>query len=55
MPGSENLAPPGYYMLFLVNTESVPSTAHWVQVLPAAQGGHELNPGTPSSAPPAAG
>jgi streptogramin lyase len=45
MPGSDNLVPPGYYMLFLVNAKGVPSIAHWVRVLPAAQGGLELNPG----------
>src|SRR5262249_6686544 len=27
MPANANLAPPGYYMLFIVNTNGVPSTA----------------------------
>ncbi len=32
-PGNGNLAPPGYYMLFVVNSAGVPSVANWVQVL----------------------
>jgi hypothetical protein len=31
-PGSANLAPPGYYMLFLLNAQGVPSTARFVAV-----------------------
>lgn len=31
-PANANLAPPGYYMLFLVNTEGVPSVATFVQL-----------------------
>jgi hypothetical protein len=27
MPANANLAPPGYYMLFIVNGNGVPSTA----------------------------
>jgi hypothetical protein len=34
-PANGNLAPPGYYMLFLVNSSGVPSVASWVQVQPA--------------------
>src|SRR5262249_11179914 len=30
-PANANLAPPGYYMLFLVNASGVPSVASWVQ------------------------
>jgi len=33
-PASESLAPPGYYMLFVLNGAGVPSTARWVR-LPA--------------------
>jgi len=33
-PVNGNLAPPGYYMLFLVNTNGVPSVAPIVQVVP---------------------
>lgn len=32
VPANGNLAPPGYYMLFLVNSAGVPSVASWVQV-----------------------
>lgn len=30
-PANANLAPPGFYMLFLVNAAGVPSTASWVR------------------------
>ncbi|HEX7287725.1 MAG TPA: Ig-like domain-containing protein [Candidatus Angelobacter sp.] len=33
-PANGNLAPPGYYMLFLVNNNGVPSVASMVQLLP---------------------
>jgi hypothetical protein len=31
-PANANLAPPGDYMLFIVNTSGVPSVAHFVQI-----------------------
>ncbi|QEG33748.1 galactose oxidase early set domain-containing protein [Bythopirellula goksoeyrii] len=31
LPSSGNEAPPGYYMLFLVDDKGVPSIAHWIQ------------------------
>ncbi|MBV9622409.1 MAG: DUF1929 domain-containing protein, partial [Acidobacteria bacterium] len=31
-PPNSNIAPPGYYMLFLVNNSGTPSLASWVQV-----------------------
>jgi hypothetical protein len=31
-PANGNVAPPGYYMLFILNTDSVPSVAKIVQV-----------------------
>ena len=34
-PANGNLAPPGYYMLFLIDNTGVPSLASWVQVQPA--------------------
>src|SRR5688572_128271 len=34
-PPSANVAPPGYYMLFLINRAGVPSVARWVQVSPS--------------------
>jgi hypothetical protein len=43
-PANANLAPPGYYMLFLVNSAGVPSIASFVQ-LPAPTGDRE--PPTP--------
>ena len=35
-PPNSNIAPPGYYMLFLVNKAGTPSLASWVQVSGAA-------------------
>jgi hypothetical protein len=35
-PPNSNIAPPGYYMLFLVNNAGTPSLASWVQVSGAA-------------------
>ncbi|MGB8380293.1 MAG: galactose oxidase early set domain-containing protein, partial [Dermatophilaceae bacterium] len=32
LPGSGNLAPPGWYLLFAVNTAGVPSEASWVHL-----------------------
>jgi hypothetical protein len=40
-PPNANIAPPGYYMLFLVDTSGVPSVARFVQLSP-----------TPGNAPP---
>jgi hypothetical protein len=34
-PGNGNLAPPGYYMLFVLNSAGVPSVASWIRMLPA--------------------
>jgi hypothetical protein len=31
-PPNHNIAPPGYYMLFLVNNSGVPSVASFIQV-----------------------
>jgi hypothetical protein len=35
-PPNGNIAPPGYYMIFLINTSGVPSVAKFVQVLNAS-------------------
>ena len=35
-PPSAQVAPPGYYMLFLINEAGVPSVASWVKIDPAA-------------------
>ena len=32
LTSNDNIAPPGYYMVFLVNSEGVPSVAQWVHV-----------------------
>jgi hypothetical protein len=32
IPANDNIVPPSYYMLFAVNSKSVPSTAYWVRV-----------------------
>jgi hypothetical protein len=40
-PPTPNIAPPGYYMLFILNTNGVPSVARFVQVSP-----------TPTNTPP---
>jgi Domain of unknown function (DUF1929) len=39
-PANGNLAPPGYYLLFIVNAEGVPSVARFVQLGRAAGGKH---------------
>ena len=31
-PSSANLAPPGYYLLFIHDSYGVPSVAHWVHL-----------------------
>ncbi len=36
-PTNANVAPPGYYMLFLVDSDGVPSVAKWVRIAPGAQ------------------
>jgi Domain of unknown function (DUF1929)/Chitobiase/beta-hexosaminidase C-terminal domain/PKD domain len=35
-PPNGNIAPPGYYMVFLINTSGVPSVAKFVQILKAS-------------------
>jgi len=32
IPAERNIAPPGWYMLFLTDQDGVPSVAHWVQL-----------------------
>lgn len=32
LPASANLAPPGWYMLFLTDKNGIPSVAHWLQL-----------------------
>src|SRR5207237_6466086 len=35
-PPNGNIAPPGYYMLFILNSAGVPSLARFVQLTPSA-------------------
>jgi Domain of unknown function (DUF1929) len=49
-PASGNLAPPGYYMLFIVNTKGVPSVASIVN-LPASTGSMQPAAATSNLAP----
>ena len=46
LPGNPSLVPPGYYLLFLVNQNGVPSVGRWLRVLPAAPPSQTLLPGT---------
>ena len=32
VPANPNIAPPGFYMLFLVDNTGVPSVAHWIRI-----------------------
>jgi hypothetical protein len=32
VPQNPNIAPPGWYMLFIVDNNGVPSVASWIQV-----------------------
>ena len=34
VPANANLAPPGHYLLFILNRNGVPSVAEFVQLLP---------------------
>ena len=49
-PPNGNIAPPGYYMLFLINKAGVPSVAKFVQVSSApSRGAKTRRSATPSS------
>lgn len=41
-PPNGNIAPPGYYMLFLVSSDGVPSVARFVRILPPDPGANAL-------------
>jgi hypothetical protein len=45
-PPNGNVAPPGYYMLFLIDSTGVPSVASWIKLNPSA--------GSPDGLPPTA-
>ena len=52
-PANADIAPPGYYMLFVINSDGVPSVARWVRIgTPDPNGGGTLPPETtPTPAP----
>lgn len=50
-PPSSNIAPPGYYMLFLLNAAGVPSTANFVQVSSVPDFAISANPASNSVTP----
>jgi hypothetical protein len=55
-PANSNLAPPGYYMLFLVNSNGVPSVASFVQVSGSSHpGAPTVASITPNSGPASGG
>jgi hypothetical protein len=43
-PPTGGVAPPGYYMLFILNGDGVPSVAHWIKLDPAAPDRPVLGP-----------
>jgi|GEM_PF-3730551 len=49
MPATAAIAPPGYYLLFVVDADGTPSEARWVQVLPPAEAGAQRGGGTPAT------
>ncbi len=51
-PPSANVAPPGYYMLFLLDEDGVPSVASWIKVDPSAPDQPTLGPPPPAAPPP---
>jgi hypothetical protein len=34
MPANGNLAPPGYYLLFIVDNDRIPSEGRWIRLSP---------------------
>ncbi len=50
-PASANIAPPGYYMLFLVNSDGVPSVARMIRVDAGQPPGDATPPSVAVSAP----
>jgi hypothetical protein len=53
-PGSANVAPPGYYMIFIVNSQGVPSVARIVQI-PGPSAPNATTPPTVTLTAPGAG
>ncbi len=51
-PPSAGVAPPGYYMLFLLDDAGVPSVARWVRLDPTAPDQPTIGPPPPPPTPP---
>jgi len=51
-PSDPSVAPPGYYMLFAISSEGVPSVARWVRLAPEAPDAPSLAPDPSRPAPP---
>ena len=51
-PSDPSAAPPGYYMLFLVDAQGRPSVAHWIRLDPAAADAPAAVAGAPSGGAP---
>ena len=54
MPASRNVAPPGWYMLFVLDSTGTPSVARWVQLEAGAPDARTLTPDDPAASGPAA-
>jgi hypothetical protein len=54
MPSSPNIAPPGWYMLFVLDSTGTPSIARWVQLRAGAPDAPTLAPDQPAAPGPAA-
>ena len=48
-PPNANVAPPGYYMLFLLNQQGVPSVSKWVRIDPTAPDRPDVVAGVPGT------
>ena len=51
-PAGPDIAPPGYYMLFVLDADGTPSIARWVRVNAAAPAPPTLPPDPPTKPPP---
>ena len=49
MPAAAAIAPPGYYMLFVIDSDGTPSEARWVHVLAAGEASAERGGVTPAT------
>ncbi|MDP8968866.1 MAG: DUF1929 domain-containing protein [Actinomycetota bacterium] len=49
MPAAAAIAPPGYYMLFVIDKDGTPSEARWVHVLASPEASAERGAGAPAT------